>query len=92
VGIRTCLKKKKRIKLSKYKGFVFSVEVKDFMKFFQTDVNVYAFHEKENSYSKQHSYVCSTEAVFSLNVGLLDLPKYHHTHWLENVDSANAVK
>jgi hypothetical protein len=58
------------------------------MKFFQINVNVFTYHDKENCYSKQHSYVCSTKAIFSLNVGLLDLTKYQHAFWLENVDSA----
>jgi hypothetical protein len=58
------------------------------MKFFQTDVNVFTYHEKQNCHSKQHSYVCSNKAIFSLKVGLLDLTKYQHAVWLENVDSA----
>jgi hypothetical protein len=77
----------KEIKLSEYKGFVLATEIEDFMKFFQTDVNVFTYYDKENCYSKRHSYVCSNKAIFSLNVGLLDLPKYQHDVWLENVDS-----
>jgi hypothetical protein len=58
------------------------------MKFFQTDVNVFTYHDKQNCYSKRYSYIYSTKAIFSLNVGLLDLPKYQHAVWLENFDSA----
>jgi hypothetical protein len=78
----------KEIKLSECKGFVLVIEIEDFMKFFQTDVNVFRFHNNKKCYSKRHSYVCSNKAIFPLNVGLLDLPKYQHAVWLENVDSA----
>jgi hypothetical protein len=64
----------KEIILSEYKGFVLPAEIEEFMKFFQTDVNVFTFHNNEISYSKRYSYVCSTKSIFSLNVGLLDLP------------------
>jgi hypothetical protein len=77
----------KEMKLSEYKGFAFATEIENFMKFFQTDVNVFTYHDKQNCYSKQHSYVCSNKAIFSLKVGLLYLPKYQHAVWLENVDS-----
>jgi hypothetical protein len=78
----------KEINLSEYKGFFLAGEIEDFIKFFQTDVNVFTFHNNENCYSKRDSYVCSNKAIFSLNAGLVGLPKYHHDVWLENVDNA----
>jgi hypothetical protein len=72
---------------SSNKGFVLATEIEKFMKFFQTDVNVFTYHDKENCYSKRHSYMCSSKAIFSLNVGLLDLPRYQHADRLENVES-----
>jgi menaquinone-dependent protoporphyrinogen IX oxidase len=74
--------KEKEIKLSEYKEFVLAAEIEDFMKLFQTDVNVFIFHNNENCYSKQHSYIYLNKAIFSLNISLLNLPKYQHTVWL----------
>jgi hypothetical protein len=42
----------KDIKLSEYKGFVLVAEIEDFMKFFQTDINDFTYHDNENYYSK----------------------------------------
>jgi hypothetical protein len=86
-GYQNLSEEEKKIKLSEYKGFVLATEIEEIMKFFQTDVNVFTYHDKESCYSKRHSYVCSNKAIFSLNVGLLDLPRYQHAVWLENVDN-----
>jgi hypothetical protein len=61
-GYQNLSEEEKEIKLSEYKGFVLVAEIEDFMKFFQTDVNVFTYHDKQNSYSKQHSYVCLSKA------------------------------
>jgi hypothetical protein len=37
----------KEIKLNEYKGFVHATEIEDFMKSFQTDVNVFTYHDKQ---------------------------------------------
>jgi hypothetical protein len=64
------------------------MEIEKFMWFFQTDVNVFTFHDKDNCYFKQHSYICSspTKALYTLNVGLLDFPICKHAIWFENLD------
>jgi hypothetical protein len=68
----------KELKLKRYKGFVLVIEIKNYMSFFQMDVNVFTFHGKENYY---------TGVLYTLN-GLLDFATYQHTIWLENVDKA----
>jgi hypothetical protein len=62
--------------------------IEKFMYFFQTDINIFKFNDKHNCYSKQHSYICSssTNALYMLNVALLDFAKYKHAVWLDNIE------
>jgi hypothetical protein len=89
-GYQNLSEEDKKLKLKNYKGFILATEIEKFMSFFQTDVNVFTFHDIENCYYKQHSYICSSpnKALYTLNIGLLDFPKYKHSIWLENVDKA----
>jgi hypothetical protein len=89
-GYQNLSEEEKKLKLKNYKGFVLATEIERFTSFFQTDVNVFTFHDKENCYSKQHSYICSspTKALYTLNVGLLDFPTYQHAIWFENIEKA----
>jgi hypothetical protein len=64
----------KKLKLKDYNGFDLAKEIERFMSFFQTNVNIFKSNDKQNFYSKQHSYICSspTETLYTLNVGLID--------------------
>jgi hypothetical protein len=87
-GYQDLSEEDKELKLKKYKGLVLVTEIENFMPFFQTEVNAFNFHDKENCYSKQHSYISSspTRALYTLNVGLLEFPKYKHGVLLDNVE------
>jgi hypothetical protein len=89
-GYQNLSEEAKELKLKLYKGFVLATEIERFISFFQTDVNVFKFNDKQKCYSKQHSYIYSspTKALYTLNVGLVDFPQYQHAIWLENVDEA----
>jgi hypothetical protein len=59
------------------------------MSFFQTDVNVFTFHDKKNSCSYKHICICSfTKALYTLNICLVDFAMYKHAIWLENIEKA----
>jgi hypothetical protein len=89
-GYQDLYEEEKDLKLKKYKGFVLATEKERFTSFFQTDVNVFKFKDKQNCYSKQHSYVCSSQnrPLYTLNVGLIDFPQYQHAVWLDKVEKA----
>jgi hypothetical protein len=50
----------KELKLKCYKRFVLATEIDRFMSFFQTDINIFKFNDKQNCSSKQHSYIYSS--------------------------------
>jgi hypothetical protein len=47
--------------------FMLVEEINRLMNFFETDVNVFRYVEKERCYKKQYSYVCLEKEIFVLN-------------------------
>jgi hypothetical protein len=65
--------------VDEHAGFMQVEEIDRFMSFFETDVNVFRFVEKDSFYKKQYSYVCTPQkAMFVLNVGITTFPRYQH--------------
>jgi hypothetical protein len=60
-----------------------------FINFFETDVNVFGYVEKQTCNKKQHSYMCSQKAMFVLKLGIIDFPKYQHAVWLKDLEKAS---
>jgi hypothetical protein len=80
----------KKKKVDEYGGFVMVEEIDRFMSFFETNVNVFRYVEKDESYEKQYSYICAQrKAMFVLNVGIINFPKYQHAVWLKDSEKAS---
>jgi hypothetical protein len=80
----------KKKKVDEYAGFMLVEEINRFMSFFETDVNVFRYVGKDMSYEKQHSYICTPQkAMFVLNVGIINFPKYQHAVWLKDLEKAS---
>jgi hypothetical protein len=80
----------KKKKVEEYTGFMLVEEIDRFMSYFETDVNVFQFVEKDTCYKKQHSYICKPhKAMFVFNVGIINFPKYQHTVWLKDSEKAS---
>jgi hypothetical protein len=80
----------KKKKVDEYAGFMLVEEIDRFMSFFETDVNVFRFVEKDTCYKKQYSYVCKLhKAMFVLNVGIINFPNYQHAVWLKDSEKAS---
>jgi hypothetical protein len=46
--------------------------------------------DKETCYEKEYSYICiQRKAMFVLNVGIINFPKYQHTVWLKDSEKAS---
>jgi hypothetical protein len=61
-----------------------------FMTFFETDVNVFWYVDKDICYEKQYSHICiPRKAIFVLNVGIINFPKYQHVVWLKDSEKAS---
>jgi hypothetical protein len=65
-------------------------EIDRFMTFFETDVNVFKYVDKERCYEKQYSYICTPrKAMFVLNVSIINFPKYQHALWLKDSEKTS---
>jgi hypothetical protein len=56
--------------------FILVKEIHKFIRFFKTYVNTFRHLEKDTSYKKQYSCVCSEKIIFIINTGILDFLKY----------------
>jgi hypothetical protein len=65
-------------------------EIDRFMSFFETDVNVFRYVDKDMSYKRQYSFVSSPQkAMFVLNVGIINFPMYQHSVWLKDLENVS---
>jgi hypothetical protein len=75
--------------VDEYVGFMLVEEINRFMSYFEMEVNVFRYVEKDESYEKQHSYIYAPrKAMFVLNVGIINFPNYQHAVWLKDSEKA----
>jgi hypothetical protein len=68
-------------------------EINVFMSFFEADVVVFRFVEKDTCYKKQYSYVYTPQkTMFIFNVGIINFPKYQHAVWLKDSEKMTGNK
>jgi hypothetical protein len=60
------------------------------MTFFETDVHVFLYLDEDKYFKKQYSYECAPQkAIFVLNIGIVNFPKYQHAMWLKDSENVS---